>query len=45
MNTITAVNLQHLALDGVGATAVGLFCAFLGIVLASASPELAKFFA
>ena len=45
MNTITAVNLQHLALDGVGATAVGLSCAFLGIVLASASPELAKFFA
>lgn len=39
----TEKKLQRLALDGVATTAIGLTCAFSGIILASASPELARY--
>jgi hypothetical protein len=40
--TKTAATLQKFALDGAATTAVGLSCAFIGIIIASASPEIAK---
>lgn len=39
---VTALKLQRFAIDGAATAAVGLACAFIGIVLASASPEIAR---